>query len=343
MNFYRLSVGERTACMRALAIEALKRWGTAEQEPEIIKLRENAVFKVQGPDGAPAALRVHRHGYHTDAELTSELAWMAALREAGIGVPGILRSRSGALFETVKHESVPEPRQVDLLEWFEGQSLGSVEDGLSSAVTDVADTFTKFGTLAARLHNHAVAWPLPAGFTRHAWDVDGLTGEEPFWGRFWELGGLSTSQRTLIEAARDRTQRDLIAYGQRPQTYGLIHADFNLDNILIDGAEVRLVDFDDAGFGWHLFDLATVSFFLRGQAEFDLVRRSVIDGYRRERPLSDEQLEAMPLFNLVRGFTYLGWVHTRHETRTAQVIEPAAIALVCKLADDYMAGDSNAG
>ena len=98
---------------------------------------------MQGPDGAPAAHRVHRHGYPTDAELASELTWAAALREAGIGAPGILWSRSGALFEIAKDESVPEPRQVDLLEWFEGRSLGSVEEGLSSAVTDAADTLNQ--------------------------------------------------------------------------------------------------------------------------------------------------------------------------------------------------------
>ena len=339
MNFYRLSAEERAVRMRALGVEALKRWDAADdQEPELVKLRENAVFKVQGPGGAPAALRIHRHGYHTDAELDSELIWMAALREGGIGAPGFVRPRSGALFETVAHESVPEPRQVDMLEWLDGEPFGSVEEGLSGAVTDLADAFAKVGSLAARLHNHVATWPLPAGFTRHAWDLDGLTGEAPFWGRFWELGGLSTLQRKLIEAARDRTRGDLIAYGQRPETYGLIHADFNMDNVLIDGDEVRVVDFDDAGFGWHLFDLSTVSCFLHGEAEFDVVRQSVIDGYRRESPLPDHELEAMPLFYLLRGFTYLGWVHTRYQARTAQVIEPKVIALVCRLAEDYMAG-----
>ena len=60
--------------MRALAIEALKFWGVTGCEPELLKYRENAVFRVIAPDGRPAALRIHRHGYHSDAELRSELA-----------------------------------------------------------------------------------------------------------------------------------------------------------------------------------------------------------------------------------------------------------------------------
>ena len=35
------------------------------------------------------------------------------------------------------------------------------------------------------------------------------------------------------------------------------------------------------------------------------------------RALDDEALSHMPLFYLVRGFTYLGWIHTRSETDTA--------------------------
>jgi hypothetical protein len=39
----------------------------------------------------------------------------------------------------------------------------------------------------APLHHQATAWDLPQGFTRHAWDADGLAGEQPFRGAFWAL------------------------------------------------------------------------------------------------------------------------------------------------------------
>lgn len=337
-DFYRLSIEARSERMRRLAVEALNHWGVTDGAPVLVKLRENAVFRVAGPDGRPAALRIHRHGYHTDAALESELMWMRALRADGIDVPGIVPTRAGALFATVAVEGVPEPRQVDMLEWLSGEPLGTLEQGLSDAVTDVPAAFTQVGALAARLHNHAAAWRRPEGFVRHAWDVDGLTGEAPLWGRFWELEDLSTSQRALIERARAEARRDLLAYGQSPQTYGLIHADFNLDNLILDGGRVRIVDFDDTGFGWHLFDLATISILFRGQDVFDPIWRSVVEGYRALRAWPDEQFQHMPLFYLVRAFTYLGWVHTRHETQTAQQIAPAVVDLACDLAEDYLSG-----
>jgi len=41
------------------------------------------VFRVDSEDGRAYALRVHRPGYHTLAELESEPHWTAALNEAG--------------------------------------------------------------------------------------------------------------------------------------------------------------------------------------------------------------------------------------------------------------------
>lgn len=335
-DFYRLSIEERSERMRRLAIAALKHWDIPDAEPVLVKLRENAVFRVAGPDGRPAALRIHRHGYHTDAALESELLWMQALKADGIDVPGVVPTRTGALFVTVDAAGVPEPRQVDMLEWLPGEPFGTLEEGLSDAVTDIRAAFTGVGALAARLHNHAATWPRPVGFVRHAWDLDGLVGEAPLWGPFWELADLRPDQRALIERARAEARRDLIAYGQSPETYGLIHADFNLDNLIWDNGRIRVVDFDDTGFGWHLFDLATISILFRGKEAFEPIWESVVAGYREHRALPDEQIAHMPLFYLVRAFTYLGWVHTRHETQTAQQIAPMVVALACGLAEEYL-------
>ena len=335
-GFYRLPLAERAGRLRALAIEALPQWGVGGGEPALVKCRENAVFRVTAADGRDAALRVHRHGYHTDDALRSELTWMEALRADGVDAPAVIPTASGAPFATVRVEGVPEPRQVDMLTWMAGVPLGTIEDGLDPVIADVRNTFRGVGRLAARLHNHAEAWPLPAGFVRHAWDRDGLIGPDPLWGRFWQADGLSAGQRRLIERARARARDDLTAHGQPPRRYGLIHADFNLDNLLLDGDRVVLLDFDDAGFGWHLFDLATVWTMFLGAGHVEAMRFGVIEGYRRERDLPDEQLARMPLFELVRAFSYLGWVHSRGDTATARAIAPRIAALACDLAEAYL-------
>lgn len=339
-DFYQLDHDAQALAMADLAAAALPHWGLQGSELELIKYRENAVFRAIAPDGEQYALRIHRHGYHSDDELRSELQWMAALDVDGIAVPTLVPDTAGHLFHRVESAGVPEPRQVDLFEWVEGSQLGSVEEGLGDA-SAVARVYHTIGGLAARLHNQAVQWRLPPGFTRHAWDAEGLVGETPFWGRFWELAALSTEQRELLLAARQRVQRELSAYAGDPANadrYSLIHADFVAENLMVCGEEVRLIDFDDAGFGWHLFELATALYFEMGEPHYPQAYEALIAGYREHRSLADGQLAYMPLFFMARSFTYLGWVHTRSETQTARELTPMLVARCCDLAREYLEG-----
>lgn len=335
-GFYELAPGEQAERLRELARAALGHWAVRPAGLRLIKYRENAVFEVTAADGRRFALRVHRAGYHSDAELRSELEWMQALAADGFDVPELLPTRSGAPFAVVRHAGVPESRQLDLFAWVPGQPLGSVESGLAGDAESLARTFRIVGVLAARLHNQATRWRPPADFTRHAWDAEGLVGERPFWGRFWELAALSGEQRALLRRARERMQRDLAALDRSPQTYGLIHADFAPENLLVDGDRVRVLDFDDAGFGWHLFEIATSLYFHIGQPYFGAIRAALVAGYRSQRALPAEQLARLPLFFAARGCTYLGWVHTRPETETARQLTPMLIEAACAAAGEYL-------
>jgi len=338
-DFYRLDAAAQEACMRDLAETALARWAIRPKDLDLIKYRENAVFRATTDDGTRYAVRIHRAGYHSDAELRSELQWIDALAQAGIQVPAILPASDGEPFVVVRGGGVPEPRQVDVFEWVQGRQLGAAETGVADPAA-VRDTYETIGSLAARLHNQATGWALPADFTRHAWDLDGLVGPEPFWGPFWELAALTAEQRELICAARDKVQRELAAYAADPgngDRYSMIHADFVAENLMVDGSAVRLIDFDDAGFGWHLFELATALYFEMDADYFPDAYSALVQGYRRHRDLPDSQLDYMPLFFMARSFTYLGWVHTRFETETAIELTPMLVDKACRLARDYLA------
>lgn len=333
-DFFEISVEEQADRLRAAGYDALQHWNMTDCELHLIKYRENAVFRVDS--GAKRrALRMHRHGYHSDDELRSELQWMRALGEVGIVVPTVVPAASGELFISHTAAGLPGTIQIDLFEWIDGRQLGSVEEGIADDA-GVATTYRTIGELAARVHNQAVSWQLPAGFTRHAWDAAGLAGEQPFWGRFWEIGAATAEQKALLERARDAVFAELSRLAKSPGTYSMIHADFAPENIMVDGDQLRLIDFDDAGFGWHLFELVTSLYFIQGEAYFEQARDALIDGYRSHRQLPDEQLELMPLFFLARGLTYVGWGHTRSETETAKELTPMLLEAACALAEEYL-------
>lgn len=335
--FYGLPPGERAARLRMLATVALERWALGDVVLELVKYRENAVFRATAPDGTRHAVRVHRAAYHTDQELRSEHAWMRALDGAGVRTPVIVPARDGRDFQVVKTAGVPEPRQVDVLAWVDGRPLGTIEDGIAADEAALAGVHRTLGELAARVHDASAAWRPPADFTRHAWDVDGLVGPEPFWGRFWELARLTAGERAVLQTARRMARTRLEGFGTAPDRYGLIHADFLPENLLVDEAGIHLIDFDDSGFGWHVFELATALFFQIGEPGWEAARDAVVAGYRTVRPLPDEHVDMLPTFLLARGFTYLGWVHTRRETETAQALADFVAERVCAMAECYAA------
>lgn len=335
-DFYSLEPAAQAIRLEAAGHAALERWDVTGARLDLIKHRENAVFRVTG-DGLEAALRLHRHGYHTDEELWSELQWMQALAAAGVMVPQVIPAAGGELFVTHVSEDLPGELQVDLFEWIDGEQLGSVEQGINNPL-QVDATYRAIGEMAARVHNQAVSWRLPPRFTRHAWDADGLAGEQPLWGQFWKLAAASKAEAELLARGRARVYGELKGLPKSPGTYSMIHADFAPENVMVGKDGVRLIDFDDAGFGWHLFELATSLFFIQGENYFDRAQAALIAGYREHRQLTDESLEMLPLHLLARGFTYLGWVHTRPETQTAKEMTPALLQMACELTEDYLSG-----
>ncbi len=334
-DFFSLSPQEQLQRFESAAADSLRHWDLQGAALRLVKEpRENAVFAVEH-DGDRYALKLHRLGYHSDDELRSEYQWIQALAEFGIRVPVIVPAKSGDLFVKQRVAGMRDDIQVDLVEWIDGKELGSVEGGIADEASAI-DTYRTIGELAAQVHNQAVGWQLPAGFARHAWDEQGLAGEKPIWGRFWEIEAAAESQRDLLLRGREAVFEGLSRLAKSPGRYSMIHADFAPENILVDGDKLRLIDFDDAGFGWHLFELVTSLYFILGEPYFDRAQEALIEGYREHRQLSDQQLELMPLFFLARGFTYVGWVHTRHETETARELTPMLLEAACGLAEDYL-------
>lgn len=331
-DFYALSVEEQTTRMEKLAREALTYWPGNYTDLKMVKYRENAVFSVHDANGTRFALRVHRHGYHSDAELHSELQWMAALGSAGIGVPQAVPNCAGAKWSTVTCPGIPEPRQVDMLSWLGGTPISDLDIGPKERL----ELHFEVGALAARIHNQSSSWPTPDNFVRHAWDEDGLIGPEPLWGKFRELQALTSEELALIDSAILKARPALRELGQTPRNYGLIHADFAPENILSDGHRLCPIDFDDSGFGWYLFELATALYFQLDEPDYAELREALLAGYGSLRPLDEDGYERLPLFMLLRSLTYLSWVHTRHETETARELTPVVIARACATARAYL-------
>jgi Ser/Thr protein kinase RdoA (MazF antagonist) len=323
---------DQVARLKELAAKALAAWGLGDARIDLIKYRENAVFRVTSGGGERHVMRVHRPAYRSDAAIRSEAAWMHALADGTVATPGFVPTLSGDLLVTAETTDVPEPRQCDLLAWVEGQPLGTLEQGVDLDDAAIRRHYRTIGAIAARIEEHGRTWARPADFSRPSWDLEALVGDEPTFGRFLALDVLSEEQRTTLLEAREWVRADLRALGHANT---LVHGDLIPDNLLVDGDVVRLIDFDDCGFSWSAFELVTSVFPLLIGGGFESGLAGYLEGYRGVAPFPEHQLAYMPALLTARGLSYLGWPAGRPEIHSQQPLAPFVAAGMTTLAEHF--------
>ncbi|NTJ09325.1 phosphotransferase enzyme family protein [Rhizobium lusitanum] len=305
------------AALSARACEALVHWGLGAQTPQLLKYRENAVFRISLENGEPAALRLHRPGYHDEQALASELSWMAALRQANLRVPAPVATPDGRHIVPLTTTPDFDAQHADIVSWMTGIPLGQSGVPLTHSPERLVAIFRALGETMARMHVATDAWAPPSSFHRPAWDGCGLLGERPLWGRFWDCAGLSPDQHKRLSDLRLLLRKQLDGLSSLDLDYGLIHADLVRENVLVDGNAIELIDFDDGGYGWRMFDIATALFKNRDEPHYALIETALIGGYTTVRPLPDWALKTLPLFTILRSLTYIGWIGARADTPDA--------------------------
>jgi Ser/Thr protein kinase RdoA (MazF antagonist) len=169
------------------------------------------------------------------------------------------------------------------------------------------------GALVAQLHRATAAIALPADWARPRWDREGLAGEAPVWGRFWDHPAATAGDRRALLRARDLL-RERLGGPVVP-----VHADVIRENVLVDGDRLSLIDFDDCGWGFPLYDLGTVMSQNLYEPAREAIREALMQGY------GTDDRDSVDLMTLARTCASVAWtmprlspgdpVHRRHIAR----------------------------
>lgn len=294
----------------------------------LINLSENHTFRIDTPRGGRFILRVHRPGYQSAAAIESELDWLAALRAAtDLPLPRPLPGRDGRLLQRL--EPLGEaPRHAVLF---------AMEPGAEPAPAgELGGLFETVGRFAATAHLQAMAYAPGPNFIRPRWDAPTLLDPDGPWGD-WRRAPQAGEVAPVLGRLEARLREELARYGQGRERFGLIHADMRLGNLLVAGARVTLIDFDDCGFGWFMYDLAAALSFHEADPRAPEWRRRWLIGYQALRPLSPDDLGILDAMVLLRRMALLAWIGSHHETSLARAHAADFAAVTARLAGPWLA------
>ena len=317
-----------TADERVVAA-ALDRHGLSPHRRwQLINLSENATYRVDDPDtGRTAILRVHRPDYHTHRSIESELDWLAALgAQTPVATPAVIPDRTGERVATVDVAGVE--RHAVLFELLPG----AAPDETALLPAD----FETLGTITALMHRHARGWRRPAAFERFSWDWRHSLGDDPRWGRWQDGIAVGPAEEALLGRAATLVHDRLADYGSTPERYGLIHADLRLANLLVDGTAVNVIDFDDSGFSWFMYDFGAAVSFIEHDPRLPEWQDAWLRGYRREEPVAAPDEKMLATFVMLRRLLLVAWLGSHSHSRECQEIGPGYTAGSCALAEQYL-------
>ena len=317
--------------VHALARDSLERWSLGEgARIRLLNVSENATFLVEHGEGDRHVLRVHRAGYHSRAGIASELAWLESLHaDGGVITPRAVAGRDG---ETIQEGTVPgldAPRHMVLFDFIDGVEPDENQD--------LVAPFRRLGEVSARVHRHAENWQRPPWFERLVWVPENVFGADNYWGDWRNGPGITSVHLPVLQRVEDEVIARLDAHGRDADRFGLAHCDLRLANLLTLGESTRVIDFDDCGLSWFLYDLATALTLIDNLPQTPDLVAAWLEGYMPVRPLPAQHLAMVSTLIMMRRMAILAWMGTHPATDLARDSRSGFAEETCGMAEVWLA------
>ena len=295
--------------MRQLAEVALAAYDLPQARLTLLAHLFNTTFRVDTITRQRYVLRIHRAGTPTVESVGAEMAWLAALRrDTSLEVPAPIATRDGSFLTVASTPGVLRPHICVLFRWLPGRRL-------RCGVTP--RHMKHVGALMAHLQNHATQWGPPPEFARGRvdypieaarWLANPFAPEVVASIQTLVASTLSGAEAEQVVAALGRIRAAEDALGQGPDAFGLIHTDLHFGNLLFGRDTVRVIDFDDCGFGPLLYDLAVMLSYILDWADYHVLRAGLLAGYCQVRALPVEHESYLDTFIALRRVQDALWM-----------------------------------
>lgn len=334
---------------------------------KLLQVSENITYLAEHTENTDAAnngdsdsrdrrviVRLCRPAYHSEEELLSEIRWMLELQEQYREHDEDRQVWGGDKHSAVRF-SLRQPLAGD-----DGQYLYTAKDSKGQvyygvvfdylpgtpleeqALSEQAIWFERLGEVTALLHTQIKGWKEASALPRFHWNYETMIGRQAVWGDWREVfvptQPIKSAQGVpdVLDKADRMIYKKLQDYGINKENYGLIHGDLRGANLLIEDDRLKIIDFDDCGFGWYMQDLAASLSFIETEEAVPELIKAWIAGYRKQGTLTREDLDMIPTFIMMRRLQLLAWVHSRTNAASAITYRERFAEGTVELAEKYL-------
>lgn len=252
-----------------LGEKILENWGYDEGSVFILRASANFVFNFK-KDGVPYFLRFNDACERKIETIESELNIVNFLWEQSLNVAKPVRSLNGKFIEVVETEL-----GIFYAVVFEALPGKHIE---YEEITD--EQLYLWGEALGKLHQTLKQMPEKYQVKRPNWRE-----------HLSEVKRLIPSNEVVASRELERVIRWAESLSVSKENYGIVHYDFELDNIVFENKKIGMLDFDDCSSYWYVADIV---YALRDDGDFSLTSSNIkkfIEGYQRETNLDLELLK----------------------------------------------------
>ena len=269
-----------------------------------------------------------RLAYHNAEQIHSEMMWLDALgADTDIIVPKVLAAKDGSWVQELSIPGKDKPSYAVVYSFL---------DGVEPPEEELLEGFEQLGTISAQMHSHAKRWAPPSGFTRPTWTSEAILNDQLTWGNWRDGVNIDAQALNVLQRVEVVIHGRLDNADVSSENYGLIHADLRLANLLIHGETTAIIDFDDCGLGWYLFDLAGALSFLEDREDVTDLINSWIRGYQQVAEVPADAEVMIPTLIMLRRIQLIGWLgYQQAHLDFARQIGQTFTTNSCRLAQQY--------
>lgn len=292
---------------------ALGHYGITDFSSIFLRHNDNITLKIDNnEDNNSYVLRIHspitsglQGVQHTFEGLNAEMELLKSLNEqTSLPLQQPIKNKKGNLVSTIVDVDNNFIQLATLLTWKEGNVYTGKEINSKNIAYEV-------GVVLAELHNFSNNWIIPQPFIRPNYDIEKYRNLTDRLQYGVEINLFTSEQYDVI---LDTMKYIKNIFDRSPKTnnnWGIIHADLQGGNIIVNHDTVIPIDFGFSGYGYYLFDIGiTLTSFNISQ------RKKVLEGYKTLRNLNEEDeflMSAGFILAIFGGFGFMVNNHEAHE------------------------------